>query len=122
MWQFDHVVSPRQLVDLPQITGIGAPFLTFYYLGALNIGYFLGYLLLLSGKEEARQWRKPSELGKALNRGLHIRAADRCPSGHRNAGMAEFRNRRRQQQKRRGRYLRKMAGRQFAGRESHPLY
>jgi len=69
---FDHVVSPRQLVDLPQVTGIGAPFLTFYYLGALNIGYFLGYLLLLSGKEEARQWRKPSELGKALNRGLHI--------------------------------------------------
>jgi len=69
---FDHVVSPRKLVDLPQVTGIGAPFLTFYYLGALNIGYFLGYLLLLSGKEEVRQWRKPSELGKALNRGLHI--------------------------------------------------
>ena len=32
----------------------------------------MGYLLLLSGKAEARQWRKPSELGKALNRGLHI--------------------------------------------------
>ena len=69
---FDHVVSPRKLVNLPQVTGIGAPFLTFYYLGALSIGYFMGYLLLLSGKEEARQWRKPSELGKALNRGLHI--------------------------------------------------
>ncbi|GIT06112.1 MAG: hypothetical protein CM1200mP29_15230 [Verrucomicrobiota bacterium] len=69
---FDHVGSPRQLVDLPQVTGIGAPFLTFYYLGALNIGYFLGYLFLLSGKEKVRQWRKPSELGKALNRGLHI--------------------------------------------------
>jgi lipopolysaccharide biosynthesis regulator YciM len=69
---FDHVVSPRKLVNLPQITGIGAPFLTFYYLGALSTGYFLGYLLLLSGKEEVRQWQKPSELGKALNRGLHI--------------------------------------------------
>ena len=69
---FDHVVSPRKLVNLPQLTGIGAPFLTFYYLGALSIGYFLGYLLLLSGKEELRQWRKPSELAKALNRGLHI--------------------------------------------------
>jgi len=69
---FDHVVSPRKLVNLPQITGIGAPFLTFYYLGALSIGYFLGYLLLLSGKEDHRQWRKPSELAKALNRGLHI--------------------------------------------------
>ncbi|MBC8245054.1 MAG: DUF2723 domain-containing protein [Verrucomicrobia bacterium] len=69
---FDHVVSPRKLVNLPQVTGIGAPFLTFYYLGALSIGYFLGYLLLLSGKEELRQWRKPSELAKALNRGLHI--------------------------------------------------
>ena len=69
---FDHVVSPRKLVNLPQVTGIGAPFLTFYYLGALSIGYFLGYLLLLSGKEEVRKWQKPSELGKALNRGLHI--------------------------------------------------
>jgi tetratricopeptide (TPR) repeat protein len=69
---FDHVVSPRKLVNLPQITGIGAPFLTFYYLGALSIGYFLGYLLLLSGKEDHRQWRKPSELAKALNRGLYI--------------------------------------------------
>ena len=69
---FDHVVSPRKLVNLPQVTGIGAPFLTFYYLGALSIGYFWGYLLLLSGKEEVRKWQKPSELGKALNRGLHI--------------------------------------------------
>ncbi|MBT3615919.1 MAG: DUF2723 domain-containing protein, partial [Verrucomicrobia bacterium] len=69
---FDHVVSPRKLVNLPQVTGIGAPFLTFYYLGALSIGYFLGYLLLLSGKEEVRKWQKPSELSKALNRGLHI--------------------------------------------------
>ena len=69
---FDHVVSPRKLVNLPQITGIGAPFLTFYYLGALSTGYFLGYLLLLSGKEEVRKWQKPSELGKALNRSLHI--------------------------------------------------
>ena len=69
---FDHVVSPRKLVNLPQITGIGAPFLTFYYLGALSIGYFLGYLLLLSGKEEARRWQKPSELAKALNRGLYV--------------------------------------------------
>ena len=67
---FDHVVSPRKLVNLGQLTGIGAPFLTFYYLGALSIGYFLGYLLLLSGKEVAQRWQKPSELAKALNRSL----------------------------------------------------
>ena len=69
---FDDVVSPRKLVNLPQITGIGAPFLTFYYLSALSIGYFLGYLLLLSGKEEVRKWHKPSELTKVLNRGIYF--------------------------------------------------
>jgi tetratricopeptide (TPR) repeat protein len=30
--------------------GLGLPFLTFYYLGALSVGYFIGYFLLIFGK------------------------------------------------------------------------
>ena len=41
---FDSPVSPRHL-------GFGLPFLTFYYLGALGVGYFTGYFLLVFGKE-----------------------------------------------------------------------
>jgi len=41
---FDPPFSPRAL-------GLGRPFLTFYYLGALGIGYFSGYLLLVFGTE-----------------------------------------------------------------------
>lgn len=42
---FDPQFSPRVL-------GNGIPLLTFYYLGALAIGYFAGYFLLIFGKEE----------------------------------------------------------------------
>ena len=41
---FDPPFSPRQL-------GYGTPCLTLYYLGALSIGYFYGYFLLIFGKE-----------------------------------------------------------------------
>jgi len=45
----DPPVSPRN-------KGFGIPFLTFYYLGALSIGYFSGYFLLLfGGKTEGRR-------------------------------------------------------------------
>ncbi len=40
---FDPPFSPRHL-------SLGTPLLTFYYLGALSIGYFSGYFLLIFGK------------------------------------------------------------------------
>jgi len=55
---FDPPFSPRHL-------GFGTPNLTLYYLGALNIGYFCGYFLLISGKEPGNrsQSQKPSPTG-----------------------------------------------------------
>jgi tetratricopeptide (TPR) repeat protein len=44
-------------------SGYGLPFLTFYYLGGLCIGYFCGYFLLVFGKKEAGvRGRQPSPL------------------------------------------------------------
>ena len=43
---FDPPFSPRHL-------GLGMPFLSFYYLAALGIGYFCGYFLLVFGKQVA---------------------------------------------------------------------
>jgi tetratricopeptide (TPR) repeat protein len=42
--------------------GFGLPFLTFYYLGALCVGYFCGYFLLVFGKREGAVRRKPEPL------------------------------------------------------------
>ncbi len=55
---FDPPISPRHL-------GFGVPFLTFYYLGALSVGYFTGYFLLIFGKavrdrRSADQGRRPT--------------------------------------------------------------
>ena len=69
---FDHIFSPRKIIKAQQVVGIGTPFLTFYYLGSLSAGYFLGYLLLLFGKEDARKWQKPTILSKTINRGASI--------------------------------------------------
>ena len=41
---FDPPFSPRHI-------GFGTPYLTLYYLGALSIGYFSGYFLLIFGKD-----------------------------------------------------------------------
>lgn len=52
----DSPISPRHL-------GFGLPVLTFYYLGALGVGYFSGYFLLIFGKETSSRSRpqiKPS--------------------------------------------------------------
>ena len=68
---FDHLFSPRKLVQAQQVVGVGAPFITFYYLGSLSAGYFLGYLLLLFGKEDSRRWQKSSDFAKAMNRGIY---------------------------------------------------
>jgi tetratricopeptide (TPR) repeat protein len=43
---FDSPISPRHL-------GLGLPFLTFYYLGALSVGYYCGYFLLVFGSKAA---------------------------------------------------------------------
>ena len=56
---FDPPFSPRNFSLLKQI-GFLPPFLTFYYLGALSVGYFTGYFLLIFGKlAEARSRSRP---------------------------------------------------------------
>jgi len=49
----DPPVSPRN-------RGFGIPFLTFYYLGALSIGYFSGYFLLLCSGSADRSGPTPA--------------------------------------------------------------
>lgn len=57
---FDPKYSPRQL-------GMGLSFLTFYYLGALAIGYYSGYALLVFTDPPRKSWRQDSSLPKLLN-------------------------------------------------------
>ncbi|HOW64886.1 MAG TPA: tetratricopeptide repeat protein [Candidatus Paceibacterota bacterium] len=58
---FDPPFSPRQL-------GYGLPFLPFYYLGALSVGYFSGYFLLIGTPERGRHRRHGSPIGTLLER------------------------------------------------------
>jgi tetratricopeptide (TPR) repeat protein len=44
----------------PRNKGLGVPFLTFYYLGALSVGYFSGYFLLLCGAKSSVPRSTPS--------------------------------------------------------------
>jgi tetratricopeptide (TPR) repeat protein len=44
------------------------PFLTFYYLSALAVGYFAGYALLVFGRDPVQAWSRPSASIKVLNR------------------------------------------------------
>ena len=56
---FDSPLSPQQLgAKLPYPLSNG-PFLTFYYLGALSVGYFSGYFLLVFGKEPSSRFPLP---------------------------------------------------------------
>src|SRR5439155_21726894 len=53
-FDFDWTISARSLVDRKLLqfadqARSGVPFLTFYYLGALCLGYFIGYFLLVLG-------------------------------------------------------------------------
>ncbi len=57
---FDPGYSPRKL-------GYPYPFLPFYYLGALSIGYFSAYFLLVFGNFRLKVWQRPSVLRKGLN-------------------------------------------------------
>jgi tetratricopeptide (TPR) repeat protein len=58
---FDPSFSPRHI-------GFGTPYLTLYYLGALTVGYFCGYFLLIFGKEpHSRMQPPPPEPFQFLN-------------------------------------------------------
>ncbi|MBI3877093.1 MAG: tetratricopeptide repeat protein, partial [Verrucomicrobia bacterium] len=57
---FDPAFGPRAL-------GFGVPFLTFSFLGALAVGYFAGYFLLLSRGGEEKSWRQEPLLLRAIN-------------------------------------------------------
>jgi tetratricopeptide (TPR) repeat protein len=76
---FDPAFSPRAL------TGpAGYPLLSFYYLGALSIGYFAGYFLLVFSPRVAKAWQRPSVLRVALNyavRGGLVLAVAAVPAG-----------------------------------------
>ncbi len=56
----DAPFSPREAAR-------GMPFLTFYYLGALSIGYFTGYFLLVFGTKVARGRRRSHPVMRAVN-------------------------------------------------------
>ncbi len=59
---FDFKYSPSlRLQEAP----IG--FLTFYYMGALCVGYYSGYILLVFGKSAAQAWEKRGLLTRAFN-------------------------------------------------------
>jgi Flp pilus assembly protein TadD len=58
---FDQQFSPRAL-------GFGRPFLNFYYLGALGVGYFTGYILLVFGESRTKSWHKRSGVQLLVNR------------------------------------------------------
>ena len=50
----------------PRNQGFGVAFLTFYYLGALSIGYFVGYFSLVFGQNPSGS-RRPSDLMSLIN-------------------------------------------------------
>lgn len=58
---FDGKFSPRAL-------GLGLPFLTFYFVGALCIGYFAGYLTLVFSEHRGKNWRRSSAFSSLLNK------------------------------------------------------
>jgi len=62
---FDVSASPRHM-GLGVVPG--APtFLNFYYLGALSVGYFSGYILLVYGKEVEFRWGQATGLMRSIN-------------------------------------------------------
>ena len=53
-----HLGRTRPAVQPPE-QGFGSPFLTFYYLGALTVGYCSGYFLLLFRQRPGGRRRLP---------------------------------------------------------------
>ena len=68
---FEAPFGPRMLMDriLQQFDEPfgGVPFLRFYYLGALCLGYFVGYFLLVSRPDAARTWQRVSAGTRLVN-------------------------------------------------------
>lgn len=60
---FDVKYSPSQRLQEVPVVG----FLTFYYMGALCIGYFSGYMLLVFGKAPPQSWDRRNPATKAFN-------------------------------------------------------
>jgi tetratricopeptide (TPR) repeat protein len=58
-----RIIMDRLLINLVDAP-IGLPFLGFHYLGALAIGYLLGYFLLLGSQPEARPHHRPAPLSQ----------------------------------------------------------
>jgi tetratricopeptide (TPR) repeat protein len=71
---FGAPFAPRTLIDkLLQETDepvSGTSFLTFYYLGAICLGYFAGYFLLIFGRETAKAWQKIAPITRLINRAV----------------------------------------------------
>jgi hypothetical protein len=69
---FDAPFSPRarmdKLVQQADDVATGIPMLSLYYLGALCIGYFTGYYLLVFGKDLEKKWQRVSGTAQMLNR------------------------------------------------------
>jgi len=59
---FDPAFSPRKLGGI-----FGYRMLPFYYLGALSVGYFSGYFLLVFRTGAIKPWLRPSAFRKGLN-------------------------------------------------------
>ena len=61
----DQKFSPRAL-------GMGLPLLSFYYLSALSVGYYSGYLLLIATNANLKNWQRQSGITGMLNSGLVV--------------------------------------------------
>jgi len=61
----DPPFSPRMMGTAAPFQGV--PFLTFYYLGALSVGYFSGYFLLVFSNTKAARSRRPGGNPRTLN-------------------------------------------------------
>lgn len=77
---FDPPFSPR-------VRGLGVPFLSFYYLGALAVGYYSGYALLVFNDAAVRSRSRRNRSGGSgkfagmLSQGLVLLAAVGVPAG-----------------------------------------
>jgi tetratricopeptide (TPR) repeat protein len=66
LWvMLDCPISPRAVT-----LGWGMPFLSFYYLGALALGYFIGYFLIIFGTPVSKARQELNPLVKFLNYGV----------------------------------------------------
>jgi tetratricopeptide (TPR) repeat protein len=60
--------SPRARFGLGEVQGPG--FLTFYYLAALSVGYFSGYVLVVFNRDVVPRFRQPTALLNAINKSV----------------------------------------------------